>query len=649
MAADASVKAKLEVEGRQRVRSALEGTKRDAQRAARETQAAARRTAKEAEKAARDTRRAQEREAKAATAAVTRSLRDQEREYKRLSREAERSARSQQRLADRASRGAARTAQRSSARAAAGTARTFAQAGQAGSSALQGLVGIGGIASVGVALQGVLSGLLRPLDEFGEAIRKQAGIVGAAEGAQRGAQTRAEIFRRSADALPGEVTPGTLQAQQTRVEGRLVQISETTGTPIDELVRGLGIAQDEFSQFEGGLDTLDEIAIASQATGASIEDLTRLLGEASDQLGIAFDSEGASRFFAVLRQQGKEGALPAEAFAGPFARSLGEFQRLTGRGGPGEGTEAGLAAFREFGALAQVVRKGGGSPEEVATRTSALFRSLSDPEVQERLGERGVFVREFAEGQRQDFARDRRGRLNIRQDQLPTGAFRNLADIAGEIEANPQLQTLEQIQEVFPEIRGAQAVGAISATGRSALFRQIQNVDEAAGLTLNQQTAQAFQASAAGQIQRVGAEVQARQFETSERRATEDLSQERLYALTEEEAPGFAAFQSRLGTRVISGIGEGIIGIGEALGISRETSVGVGELGASVSRGETGAGDALVALLGRTGFKIDDSTIADLARSIGNAVSEGTGLRDTVREVGRDRRLDGGPALGGGG
>lgn len=400
--------------GEDRVRRALNGTTREARRAQRTQRRDRRQTERDVERGERDKTRA----VKRGTRQQTRTVRDAEREARREDQRTTREFEKNQRARTRAAKRGARQRRRS-------TSQGFGKGLGATKAALGGL----GIAAGGTAL---LSGVSEMNAKSQRAMQRTAGVQGVFEALPENLNMTEEVVK-----VVGQTTSdkGEMEGKTDEIIREMNAAASETGVDQEQLFAGLKSFQLVFSDLEFGRKVMKDIARTAEATGTPFEDLVRLLGEARQQFGITADE--ADEFLNLTVQQGKQGAIQPGEFANAFSREFGTFTAA-------RGTE-GLGASREFGAIAQVMRKGGGEPEIVATRMRALLLSLSDKNVQKRFQEKGIDVTN------------------------EKGQVRNIADIFGEV-ADSDINTLQEFSEVIPERRGA--LGAVTLANQVRAFRQ---------------------------------------------------------------------------------------------------------------------------------------------------------------------------------
>ena len=403
--ADGTARIEIRPVGEDRVRRALNGTTREARRAQRAQQRDRRQTERDVDRGERGKTRATRRGSRQRTRAERDAQRELRREDQQTTREFERNQRARTRSARRGSQQRRRAA-----------SQGFGQ----GLGMAKGALGAFGLtASAG----GVAQAVSRQNIMAQQSLDRSAGVQGVFDSLPENVNLQEQIVK-----VVGQTTsdPEKVRQDTQEIIKEMNAAAVETGVDQKDLFAGLKSFQLVFSNLKFGREVMKDIARTAEATGTPFEDLVRLLGEAQQQFGITGDE--AKEFLDLTVQQGKEGAIQPGEFANAFAREFGTFTAA-------RGTE-GLDAAREFGAVSQVLRKGGGNPEEVATRMRSLLNQLSRKSVQEKFAKRGVQVTN------------------------EEGRVRSLADIFGEL-ADTDVKTKTDLQELVPEIRGSAGAGAL--------------------------------------------------------------------------------------------------------------------------------------------------------------------------------------------
>lgn len=429
MARERSARAtiQLRASGRDKVRAAFNAVVGDSNRAQTAAARGAQTSARSVSASARSIGQSYARAYQQATREAERSFRAQQRASQRLAREEQAARRAQYRALERQQRAEQqqqlRFARSSGGVAGSGVAR--------GSAVLLGGAALGGGALAASMGSQIVAALVQGFDRVYSSIQERAGVQTVEGGIAQG-----QDFTRDLTAL-GQQAFGTLgddafnqRLAQTR--DRVLEVAEATNMPPGQLLEGLNIFQDRFSQFDFGLQGLEATATAARSMRVPFTDLVGVLGEAQRQLGVTGDQAG--EFFAVLREQGTQGSLTPQDFAQSFAPTLGSYQRTTGR--------TGVAAFREVGAIAQAMSASGLSPDESANRVERMMTALQDRENQQRLQRAGVQV-----------ARTESGGVDVLETVRRISERRNL-------------RSPEALQRVFGEIRGREGINILASQMR---------------------------------------------------------------------------------------------------------------------------------------------------------------------------------------
>lgn len=128
-------------------------------------------------------------------------------------------------------------------------------------------------------------------------------------------------------------------------------------------------------------DNLRNIGLAIQATGAEGQNIGEILAE-MQKAGIT-GPEAVLQVLDTLNQQGKAGAFTLQNLAALGPRVVSAYMAMR---------PASSEAFREMGAVLQVIRQGTGSSEQAATSFEALMRVLGDTTKLEVLQRGGIQV-----------------------------------------------------------------------------------------------------------------------------------------------------------------------------------------------------------------------------------------------------------------
>lgn len=457
----------LDVKGRSRVKAALTGTTQDMKAAGSAMSGASRSTAAAAVRA--DATRTQS--AHRAAQAVVREAKAAERARvgaeRAVAREAEKTARTQERIAQRSARFAARQQERIRAASrgfggsdfSAGGARGGGGMGGGFSSAAGAMglpVGAMGAATAGIGAMALLAQRLNAqVQGVLDAVARNAGRLDAPEAAVETINQDMAITRIANDAFQGQ-TPAQINAGMDAMRERVNAVAAATNVAPGALIQGLGTFQELFSDYEGGVASLEALATAATAAGIPFDDLVRLTGEVKSQLHTT-GAQGAE-VMGLIAQQGVEGRITQGAWARDFVPGLGAYKLLAGSG-------RGLEGVREYGAIANTVATGGATSSESATQVDRLMTQLNRPEILaklRRLG--GVDVNRMR----------RQGHGSPTEILDAIHASRRMRGAAG----------AGVINSIFPEL-GGKAIASLNTDEGYALRHRLMNSSVSEGMALN--------------------------------------------------------------------------------------------------------------------------------------------------------------------
>lgn len=162
---------------------------------------------------------------------------------------------------------------------------------------------------------------------------------------------------------------------------RFRAVSERTGMREDEMLAAAARVQERFGAegMPAFVDSLDMLVDVAQTTGTPLEELAAVAGEVVQQFGLT--AEEIPRAIGIIAEAGREGSIEIKDFATVFRSEMGGFVQNLGEGGE--------QALREFVAASQIAGKVF-DPNEAATRLARGTRSLADVNVREKLAERGI-------------------------------------------------------------------------------------------------------------------------------------------------------------------------------------------------------------------------------------------------------------------
>ena len=179
------------------------------------------------------------------------------------------------------------------------------------------------------------------------------------------------------------VQAGKSDEEIARLKDRVFEVAQENDIRIDPK-EGLA-AINAIVEKTGDLDFAEEqmrnIGLAIQSTGASGQVIGEMFAE-FQKTGIT-GSESLMRVFDTLNLQGKAGAFTMENMAAMAPRLINAYTAL---GASGED------AWREMGAVMQVIRQGAGTSEQAATSFEGLLTVLGDSKKLEALAEGGIQI-----------------------------------------------------------------------------------------------------------------------------------------------------------------------------------------------------------------------------------------------------------------
>lgn len=358
------------------------------------------------------------------------------------------------------------------------------------------------------------------------------------------------------------VQAGMSQERQDEVLSRVTSTARGTGVSTAELMEGLNLTQELFSNLDSVVENLDSLAKTSRATGTDFSSLVAFSGEVQRQFGLsAAETEEA---IAIVARGAEEGSMAFGDFADVMAAGFAGFKVARGT--------TGLEALREQQAIAQSLRAGGLAPSVVQSRQSALLNSLSDGNVQARLGEAGV---------------------NVLND---AGNVREIADIINQVRNSRALQGRDgqlsstALRGAFGDMEAGQAVAVLAqgeanaAAGRGPSLTDRASASADAGRATIDETMRRLNADASGRAVNLRAGREASVMENSEQLI--DAFAQVAGPLTElqDEFPMLTQAVQAL-TSVLGGAGAGGVGGGLLSGIGAGGSAAAGTAAAGAYGG----------------------------------------------------------------
>lgn len=254
------------------------------------------------------------------------------------------------------------------------------------------------------------------------------------------------------------------------------------------LAEAFEIAQASFDDPRFVKRNLALIGKTATAKGTTPAVITQALGVTREAFGIT--EKDVPTTIGLASETSDRGAIEFADIAGSFAPLATLFATIT--------KQTGLDAARQFFGTSQILGRGRRGPEETATQFQALLNSLVDTDVQEKLQERNIRVR------------DKEGKIDI-------------ARVVSEISQDKVLSTEEGFQEVFKNIRAASGLRTLIVEAQKAReagegnpIATLAGSDAQAGLDKLLRTFDEQIASPSGQALAVIAEQQSRFSANSE-------------------------------------------------------------------------------------------------------------------------------------
>ena len=179
------------------------------------------------------------------------------------------------------------------------------------------------------------------------------------------------------------VQAGKSDEEIARLKDRIFEVSQENDIRIDpqQALEAINAIVEKTGDLDFAEEQMRNIGYAIQASGASGQVIGDMFAE-FQKFGIT-GSEAVMRVFDTLNQQGKMGAFTIENVAAMSPRLINSYGALGA---------AGEDAWRELGAVMQVIRQGTGSSEQATTSMEALLRVLGDAKKLEALAEGGIEV-----------------------------------------------------------------------------------------------------------------------------------------------------------------------------------------------------------------------------------------------------------------
>lgn len=245
---------------------------------------------------------------------------------------------------------------------------------------------------------------------------------------------------------PTELVPRFIQNQQNliRLAGnagadpaalieRVSSVSRSTSTSSSDLIAGLSMAHNRFTDLDFFVENLEDIANAARAAGAPVEDFVGAIGEFRRQMGVS--AEDTNELIGAMFSAAQAGSIESGNIASDFSSLIGAFSRAR-YGREGEGT-GGMGGAREALAVFEALGASGERSAPVATLASNLLSSLNNSAVRRRFRSHGVNIA------------DSSGHLNP------------MADILDAVHSSEYLRNPEHLATIMPDRQARDAMGAL--------------------------------------------------------------------------------------------------------------------------------------------------------------------------------------------
>lgn len=435
--ADLEAQARIVLTGAQDALRTVEGVKRRTDDAGKRQ----RENAKSQERAAKDSQRAQERAAQSAQRAVERQQKAQERaaqsqkrleqaateankrEHEKRTKEAERAAQARVRAEEKAAKEIARVQQAETERwrrmSAESARQRMAEEERSSRSRARNREGV--LRRAGGALAGLAVGAGAGAMMAANTARDVAGVQSVQERIKRGGDFRERLIITSAQA-------GVSNDKRQEIQGQIQSAATRSGKDPLEILGALELAQKSFNGFETFAGMIEELAITAKASGSDVQDLTGALGYVQKAFGLT--QEESKQALDLMVAAAAKGSIELSDFARDFAPVAGIFAMST--------QQKGIAGVRSFLGTSQGVGTGGFGSAESATRVERLVAEMNDSKTRAKLKAAGV--------------------------KLPkSGEAINMGDFLEQIATNKNLQTSEQRQRIFTEVRASQGLDTLLA------------------------------------------------------------------------------------------------------------------------------------------------------------------------------------------
>lgn len=415
---------------------------------------------------------------------------------------------------------------------------------------------------------------------------------------------------------------GNLDAQQQdQLRSRIFDAARSSATDPMQIMAGLEVAQNRFSNLDAFTQNAALFAQASNALGTPMEEIIGSVGEMQRQFELS--AEDTRNVVGMMTTAAQRGSVEFGDVSSEFATTIGTFARTTGQGGMG--------AVQQFLGMAEVLGAGGASGGQSAMLAENLLSKFSNADVLTRLRSAGV---------------------NTGFDASGNGQFVGLEAVISQLTSSGQFMRSDgtvntaALQGIFGSDRQANdAIGILmQQAARGNTISAAGGGGAQPGLDLIASTNQALVGSTMGQAKIASIDMQ-ESFSQNGRGLTDNmLGAATLLGQFESEFPAVVEAAGFLKDALLGagglfialramGVGGGILGgtsllgrLGGLFGIGTATGGGymglaAGGAGAAGAAGSAGAGGAAAA--GGGGIM---ATLAGLAGPLGLGALAGTGL-----------------------
>lgn len=381
---------------------------------------------------------------------------------------------------------------------------------------------------------------------------------------------------------------GLDEQAQGQLRERVFSAARSSAVDPMQIMRGLEVAQNRFSNLDSFAQNVELFAQAANALDTPMEEIVGSVGEMQRQFGLT--AEETRSVVGMMTEAARNGSVEFGDVSAEFATTIGTFARTTGA--------TGMGAVSQFLGMAEVLGAGGASGGQSAMLAENLLSKFSNADVLNRLRASGV---------------------NTGFDASGNGAFVGLENVVAQLTASRQFMRSDgtvntaALQQIFGSDRQANdAIGILmqqAARGNTISAAGAGNAE--AGLGLISSTNEAIVGSTYGQAQISAINMQKSFSENGRELADNMLGAASWFGQLEAEFPAlFEAFgilkdsATSIAMPIIAmralGMGGGVLGGTSLLGslgglFGMGTATGGGYLGLGAGGVGVGAGGAAAA------------------------------------------------------